>query len=93
MAENKFSERKKIVCMNYIVYIRIWYLLVFLIAVCHQVFKNEIILCFDLKCLSTYYIQLIVSFWIVVVQFPSRVQFFATPWIAACQASLSSTIC
>ena len=58
----------------------------------NQVFKNEIILCFHLKCLSTYYIQLIVSFWIVVVQFLGRAQFFATPWTAVCQASLSFTI-
>ena len=29
---------------------------------------------------------------IVVVQSPSHVQLFATPWTAACQASLSVTI-
>ena len=28
----------------------------------------------------------------VVVQLPSRVRLFVTPWIAACQASLSLTI-
>ena len=29
---------------------------------------------------------------VVVVQCPSRVRFFATPWTTACQASLSSTV-
>ena len=30
--------------------------------------------------------------WLVVVQFSSHVQLFATPWTAACQASLTLTI-
>ena len=34
----------------------------------------------------------IITFLVVVVQLLSRVQFFATPWTAACQAPLSSTI-
>ena len=33
-----------------------------------------------------------ISFLVVVVQSPSRVQLFVTPWTAARQASLSSTI-
>ena len=41
-----------------------------------------------------YFDAQIVSFWppIVVVQSLSYVWLFATPWTAACQASLSSTI-
>ena len=34
----------------------------------------------------------ICTFVVVVIQSPSHVQFFATPWTAACQASLSLTI-
>ena len=79
--------------MNYIVCIRVWYLLMYFSLLCvNWAFKNESILCFDLKCLSTYYIKLKVSFRIVVIQSLSPVQFFATPWPAACQAPLSFTI-
>jgi len=46
-----------------------------------------------LICICTYLlINISKSCNFVVVQFPSRVQLFATPWTAACQASLSITI-
>ena len=39
-----------------------------------------------------YFFLLFALVFIIVVQSPSRVQLFATPWTAACQASLSFTI-
>ena len=38
-----------------------------------------------------YFFLLFALVFIIVVQSPSRVQLFATPWTAACQASLSFT--
>ena len=47
--------------------------------------SNHLTLCL---CVTSVHLSL----YLVIVQFVSRVQFFVTPWTAACQASLSFTI-